>query len=40
MPAVGSMRGSIPASVGMVQQEVEEIISYLKKHDVLISAWN
>ena len=34
MPAVGSMRGSIPASVGMVQQEVEEIISYLKKHDV------
>ena len=34
MPAVGSMRGSIPASVGMVQKEVEEIISYLKKHDV------
>lgn len=34
MPAVGSMRGSIPAEVGMVDQEVEEITSYLKKYGV------
>ena len=32
MPAVGSMRGSIPAEVGMVEQEAEEIISYLKEY--------
>ena len=32
MPAVGSMRGSIPAEVGMVEQEVAEIVSYLKKY--------
>ena len=34
MPAVGSMRGSIPAEAGMVQQEADEIISYLKKYGV------
>jgi Xaa-Pro aminopeptidase len=34
MPAVGSMRGSIPAEAGMVEREVNEIISYLKKYGV------
>lgn len=34
MPAVGSMRGSIPAEAGMVEYEVKEITSYLKKYDV------
>ena len=34
MPAVGSMRGSIPAEAGMVEMEVQEIISYLKKYDI------
>ena len=32
MPAVGSMRGSIPAEAGMVEQEASEIISYLKEY--------
>ena len=34
MPAVGSMRGSIPAEAGMVEREVNEIVSYLKKYGV------
>ena len=34
MPAVGSMRGSIPAEVGMVEEEVNEIIKYLKMYGV------
>ena len=31
MPAVGSMRGTIPAEAGMVENEVGEIVSYLKE---------
>lgn len=34
MPAVGSMRGSIPAEAGMTQMEAQEIISYLTKYGV------
>ena len=34
MPAVGSMRGSIPSEVGMVEEEVKEIVGYLKKYGV------
>ena len=34
MPAVGSMRGSIPSEVGMVEEEVKEIVSYLKEYGV------
>ena len=34
MPAVGSMRGSIPSEVGMVDEEVKEIVSYLKEYGV------
>jgi Xaa-Pro dipeptidase len=34
MPAVGSMRGSIPAEAGMVPREAGEIVRYLKKYGV------
>ncbi len=34
MPAVGSMRGSIPAEAGMVPMEANEIVEYLKKYGV------
>lgn len=32
MPAVGSMRGSIPEEVGMVPKEAREVYDYLKKY--------
>ena len=32
MPAVGSMRGGIPKEVGMVEQVVEEVTSYLREY--------
>jgi Xaa-Pro aminopeptidase len=32
MPAVGSMRGSIPAEAGMVEMEANEILFYLKQY--------
>ena len=34
MPAVGSMRGSIPAEAGMVDIEADEILGYLKQYGV------
>jgi Xaa-Pro dipeptidase len=34
MPAVGSMRGSIPIEAGMVDLEAAEILQYLKKYGV------
>lgn len=35
LPAVGSMRGSIPEEVGMVDQEVTEITGFLKEYGVI-----
>jgi Xaa-Pro dipeptidase len=34
MPAVGSLRGTIPAKVGMVEVEATEILQYLRKYGV------
>ena len=34
MPAVGSLRGTVPPEVGMVEMEADEIISYLVKYGV------
>ncbi|MDL2248388.1 Xaa-Pro peptidase family protein [Tyzzerella sp. OttesenSCG-928-J15] len=34
MPAVGSMRGTIPSEAGMVDREAEQIVRYLKEYGV------